>query len=64
MLLGPGCPVRCTDDLFGELTDVVIDPTRRRVTRTRAASTGASGVGTPVPALSASNGGMAADAAQ
>ncbi len=27
-----GCPVRCTDDAFGELTDVVIDPTTRRVT--------------------------------
>jgi sporulation protein YlmC with PRC-barrel domain len=27
-----GCPVRCTDDAFGELADVVIDPTTRRVT--------------------------------
>jgi sporulation protein YlmC with PRC-barrel domain len=27
-----GSPVRCTDDAFGELTDVVIDPTTRRVT--------------------------------
>jgi sporulation protein YlmC with PRC-barrel domain len=27
-----GSPVRCTDDEFGELTDVVIDPTTRRVT--------------------------------
>jgi sporulation protein YlmC with PRC-barrel domain len=27
-----GSPVRCTDDVFGELADVVIDPTTRRVT--------------------------------
>jgi sporulation protein YlmC with PRC-barrel domain len=27
-----GCPVRCSDDAFGELADVVIDPTTRRVT--------------------------------
>jgi uncharacterized protein YrrD len=27
-----GSPVRCTDDAFGELADVVIDPTSRRVT--------------------------------
>src|SRR6185503_11915135 len=27
-----GSPVRCTDDAFGELADVVIDPTTRRVT--------------------------------
>jgi sporulation protein YlmC with PRC-barrel domain len=27
-----GGPVRCTDDAFGELADVVIDPTTRRVT--------------------------------
>jgi uncharacterized protein YrrD len=27
-----GCSVRCTDDAFGELADVVIDPTTRRVT--------------------------------
>lgn len=32
MRLEFGCPVRCTDDLFGELADVVIDPTRRCVT--------------------------------
>jgi sporulation protein YlmC with PRC-barrel domain len=27
-----GCPVRCADETFGELADVVIDPTTRRVT--------------------------------
>jgi sporulation protein YlmC with PRC-barrel domain len=27
-----GCPVHCTDGAFGELADVVIDPTTRRVT--------------------------------
>jgi sporulation protein YlmC with PRC-barrel domain len=27
-----GCPVRCTDGAFGELADVVIDPTTRRIT--------------------------------
>jgi sporulation protein YlmC with PRC-barrel domain len=32
MRLELGTPVRCSDDLFGELADVVIDPTRRRVT--------------------------------
>jgi sporulation protein YlmC with PRC-barrel domain len=32
MRLELGSPVRCSDDLFGELADVVIDPTRRRVT--------------------------------
>ena len=32
MRLDLGCPVRCTDDVFGELADVVIDPTTRRVT--------------------------------
>jgi sporulation protein YlmC with PRC-barrel domain len=26
-----GCPVRCTDGAFGELDDLVIDPTTRRV---------------------------------
>lgn len=32
MRLELGQPVRCSDGLFGELADVVIDPTRRRVT--------------------------------
>ncbi len=32
MRLELGIPVRCTDDLFGDLADVVIDPTRSRVT--------------------------------
>ncbi|MGC9974027.1 MAG: PRC-barrel domain-containing protein [Gaiellaceae bacterium] len=32
MRLELGQPVRCSDDLFGELADIVIDPTRRRVT--------------------------------
>jgi len=32
MRLELGSPVRCIDDLFGELADVVIDPRRRRVT--------------------------------
>jgi len=32
MRLDLGSPVRCTDDAFGELADVVIDPTSRRVT--------------------------------
>lgn len=32
MRLELGCPVRCTDEPFGELADVVIDPTKRRVT--------------------------------
>jgi sporulation protein YlmC with PRC-barrel domain len=27
-----GTPVRCSDGMFGELADLVIDPTRRRVT--------------------------------
>jgi len=27
-----GSPIRCSDDAFGELADVVIDPTTRRVT--------------------------------
>jgi len=31
MRLELGSPVRCTDDAFGELADVVIDPTKRRV---------------------------------
>jgi sporulation protein YlmC with PRC-barrel domain len=32
MRLDLGSPVRCTDDAFGELADVVIDPQSRRVT--------------------------------
>jgi sporulation protein YlmC with PRC-barrel domain len=32
MRLDLGSPVRCTDDAFGELADVVIDPATRRVT--------------------------------
>ena len=32
MRLELGSPVNCTDGLFGKLTDVVIDPTKRRVT--------------------------------
>ena len=32
MRLDLGCPVRCSDDAFGELADVVIDPTTRCVT--------------------------------
>ena len=32
MRLDLGSPVRCTDDAFGELADVVIDPRTRRVT--------------------------------
>ncbi len=32
MRLDLGSPVRCTDDAFGELADVVIDPETRRVT--------------------------------
>ena len=32
MRLDLGSPVRCTDDAFGELADVVIDPRSRRVT--------------------------------
>ncbi len=32
MRLDLGSPVRCADAAFGELTDVVIDPTTRRVT--------------------------------
>lgn len=32
MRLDLGSPVRCADDEFGELTDVVIDPATRRVT--------------------------------
>ena len=32
MRLDLGSPVRCTDDAFGELADVVIDPTTQRVT--------------------------------
>jgi sporulation protein YlmC with PRC-barrel domain len=32
MRLELGTPVRCSDDLFGELADVVIDPTSKRVT--------------------------------
>jgi len=32
MRLDLGSPVRCTDDAFGELVDVVIDPETRRVT--------------------------------
>jgi sporulation protein YlmC with PRC-barrel domain len=32
MRLELGCPVHCSDGPFGELADVVIDPTRRRVT--------------------------------
>jgi sporulation protein YlmC with PRC-barrel domain len=32
MRLELGTPVRCTDDAFGELTDVVIDPIGKRVT--------------------------------
>src|SRR5215207_4775343 len=32
MRLDLGSPVRCTDEAFGELADVVIDPQTRRVT--------------------------------
>ena len=32
MRLELGTPVRCTDDTFGELADLVIDPTSRRLT--------------------------------
>ncbi|MDQ3865929.1 MAG: hypothetical protein M3304_03745 [Actinomycetota bacterium] len=32
MRLELGTPIRCTDGPFGELADVVVDPTRRRVT--------------------------------
>src|SRR5215216_3484408 len=32
MRLELDCPIHCSDGLFGELADVVIDPTRRRVT--------------------------------
>jgi uncharacterized protein YrrD len=32
MRLDLGCPVRCSDGEFGELADVVVDPTTRRVT--------------------------------
>ena len=32
MRLELGSPVRCSDELFGELADVVVDPIRRRVT--------------------------------
>ena len=32
MRLELGSPVRCTDDVFGEVADIVIDPIRRRVT--------------------------------
>jgi sporulation protein YlmC with PRC-barrel domain len=32
MRLDIGCPVRCSDGEFGEISDVVIDPTTRRVT--------------------------------
>jgi sporulation protein YlmC with PRC-barrel domain len=32
MRLELGCPVRCSDELFGELADVVVDPNRKRVT--------------------------------
>jgi sporulation protein YlmC with PRC-barrel domain len=32
MRLDLGCPVHCTDATFGELADVIVDPTTRRVT--------------------------------
>ena len=32
MRLELGSPVNCTDGPFGELADVVVDPTKRRVT--------------------------------
>ena len=32
MRLDLGSPVHCTDGIYGELADVVIDPTRRQVT--------------------------------
>ena len=32
MRLELGCAVRCSDGIFGELCDVVVDPTKRRVT--------------------------------
>ena len=32
MRLDLGCPVRCSDGAYGELADVVVDPTTRRVT--------------------------------
>ena len=32
MRLNLGCPVRCSDGPFGDLADVVVDPTRRRLT--------------------------------
>ena len=32
MLLALGSPIRCTDEPWGELADVVIDPTKKRVT--------------------------------
>lgn len=37
MRLELGCPIRCTDAVFGELDDIVIDPISRRVTHLVAA---------------------------
>lgn len=59
MKLELGCPVRCTDGPFGELTDVVIDPIARRVTHLVVAPHHQHGLARPVPielAAAANNG--------
>ena len=49
MRLELGSPVRCTDGPFGELADIVIDPTKRRVTHLVVAPDGDHGKAKLVP---------------
>src|SRR6266850_3790952 len=49
MRLELGKPVRCTDGVFGELADVVVDPTENRVTHLVARPHGLDGVSRLVP---------------
>jgi hypothetical protein len=55
-------PVRCTDGPFGELADVVVDPTRRRVTHLVVEPHGRDGVArlVPIELAAAENGRSAA----
>jgi hypothetical protein len=49
MRLELGKPIRCTDKVFGELADVVIDPTANRVTHLVARPSGGDGSARLVP---------------
>ena len=49
MRLELGRPVRCSDGPFGELVDIVIDPTKKRVTHLVVRAHGLDGVSRLVP---------------